>query len=273
MLCPPAQGEPGQTPEEAGALIPIKDDIASRIKPVVLLALIGANAAVWLYEVNLSGWDLMQMYYTWGLIPGLLTDPVTSSHLTAWEKVRPFLTSMFMHGSWMHIIGNMWFLWIFGDNVEDYLGHGRFLAFYLVTGLAAAGVHLLTNAGAFVPTVGASGAISGVLGGYLVLYPTARVLAYIPLGFFLYPVVLPAPLFLGFWFLLQFFSGTVSLLAGASSGGGVAWWAHVGGFVAGMLLVHVFGIGCTKCQREDRSSWARPRYVVRPRGRSGWGGW
>jgi membrane associated rhomboid family serine protease len=145
-------------------------------------------------------------------------------------------TTMFLHGGWMHLLGNMWYLWIFGDNVEDRLGHGRFFLLYLLAGLGGSLLHLIFNWGTAVPAIGASGAIAGVLGAYLRLYPHARILTFFPpLGIFgLWQV--PAIVWLGFWFLLQFFTGTQSL---ASGGGGVAWWAHVGGFVAGLVLVDV----------------------------------
>jgi membrane associated rhomboid family serine protease len=145
------------------------------------------------------------------------------------------LTCIFLHGGWMHILGNMWFLHIFGDNVEDRLGHVGYLFFYLLAGLAASLVHLLSGPNSTIPTVGASGAIAGVMGGYFVLYPHSRVLAVVPIVIFIQILVLPAPLFLGVWFLLQFFQGSFSI--GDMEAGGVAWWAHVGGFVAGVVMV------------------------------------
>jgi membrane associated rhomboid family serine protease len=145
------------------------------------------------------------------------------------------LSSMFLHGGWMHIIGNMWSLWIFGDNVEDRMGRGGFLLFYLLSGLAAGAVHVVTNPASRVPTVGASGAIAGVMGAYLLLFPHASVVTMVPIFFFLQVVEIPAVFFLGFWFLSQLFSGTLSLAAAGPQAAGVAWWAHIGGFVVGFL--------------------------------------
>jgi membrane associated rhomboid family serine protease len=144
------------------------------------------------------------------------------------------LTCIFLHGGWMHFLGNMWFLYIFGDNVEDRFGHLGFGLFYLLCGVGASAAHLLTNRGSAVPTIGASGAIAAVMGAYFVLYPRARVLTVVPIFYFLEMIVLPAPLFLGVWFVIQFFQGAFAISAAASTG--VAWWAHVGGFVAGMVL-------------------------------------
>src|SRR5256712_3552881 len=148
------------------------------------------------------------------------------------------LTSMFMHGGWFHVLGNMWFLWVFGNNIEDSMGHGRFVVFYLVCGAAAAAAQALADSHSVVPMVGASGAISGVLGGYLLLYPRVRVHTLITLGFFITTVALPAYVILGYWFLLQLLMGTVGALSRAQ--GGVAFWAHVGGFVAGVVLIKLF---------------------------------
>jgi membrane associated rhomboid family serine protease len=144
---------------------------------------------------------------------------------------------MFLHGSWMHLLGNMWFLWIFGNNVEDSMGRLRFVVFYLLTGLAAASGQVLTSPDSPIPMVGASGAISGVMGAYLLLYPRVRVFAFVPIGFFLTSVALPAWVMLGYWFVIQFVSGVVSV---GGEGGGVAFWAHVGGFLAGVVLVKLF---------------------------------
>jgi membrane associated rhomboid family serine protease len=152
--------------------------------------------------------------------------------------VLPFFTSMFLHGSWMHVIGNMWFLYIFGDNVEDYLGHFKYLAFYILTGLIAMVTQVAINMHSTLPTVGASGAIAGVLGAYFVLYPRARVLTW----FFVFVMWVPASIILGYWFVLNFLSGTATALAVQGQNmGGVAFWAHVGGFISGALLVKVFG--------------------------------
>ena len=158
---------------------------------------------------------------------------------------------MFLHGGWLHLIGNMWYLWIFGDNIEDRLGHFAYLIFYLLCGLGAGIVHTILNAGTEIPSVGASGAIAGVLGAYVVSYPFARVLTLVPIFVFLQVIEIPALLVLGFWFVMQFLSGTASLAVAGGNAGGVAWWAHVGGFVIGMILVGLF-------PRKDR-----PRYEWR----------
>ena len=154
--------------------------------------------------------------------------------------VIPFLTSMFLHAGWLHVIGNMWYLWIFGDNIEDRLGHFTFLIFYLLCGLGAGIVHTILNAKTVIPSVGASGAIAGVLGAYVISYPFARVLTLVPVFVFMQVIEIPALIVLGFWFVMQFLSGTASLAMRSASEGGVAWWAHVGGFVIGMMLIGLF---------------------------------
>lgn len=221
-------------------MFPLRDDIDTQRTPWITWALIAANVAVFLWELTLGG-HLNDMFYNLGLVPAFYSDPQLSMDMTTAERLRPFVTSMFLHGGWTHVIGNVWMLWIFGDNVEDYLGHVRFVIFYLGAGVIAAVVHLVTNWGSTAPTVGASGAIAGVMGAYFVLYPRARVLAVVPLFIILWPVVLPAVLFIGLWFVLQFLNGTSSLVAGMD--GGVAWWAHIGGFVGGILLLGPLGLG------------------------------
>jgi rhomboid family protein len=155
---------------------------------------------------------------------------------------------MFLHGGWLHLIGNMWYLWIFGDNIEDRLGHFSYLIFYLLCGLGAGVVHTILNYDVRVPSIGASGAIAGVLGAYLVSYPGARILTLIPIFIFMQIIEIPAVIVLGFWFIMQFLSGTASLASATANAGGVAWWAHVGGFVIGMILVGLF-------PRRDRSRY------------------
>ena len=235
-------------------MFPIRDDIAAERTPYVNYAIILINIGVFFYELSL-GSHLSSELYRLGLVPAFYSDPQLAVDMTTAERIEPFFTSMFVHGGWMHIIGNLWVLWIFGDNVEDYLGHARYVAFYLLCGVAAAGVHLYTNYGSTMPTVGASGAIAGVMGAYVVLYPRARVLALVPLVFILWPLVLPAVVFIGIWFLLQFWSG-ISLVHGM--GDGVAWWAHVGGFIAGILLLLPFGWGRTR-RSHLPTDWAARR--------------
>jgi membrane associated rhomboid family serine protease len=212
-------------------MIPLRDTIPSYRFPIVTVGVIGVNVLVFLMEINLSPAALEHFFQTWGIVPLRFTHPRFQSA----GNYLTLLSSMFMHGGWMHIIGNMWSLWIFGDNVEDRMGRSAFLLFYLLSGLAAGAIHVVTNSASTVPTVGASGAIAGVMGAYLLLFPHSTVMALVPVFVFLHVVEVPAVLFLGFWFLLQLFSGTLSLAAAGTQAGGVAWWAHIGGFVVGFL--------------------------------------
>ncbi len=210
-------------------MIPLRDTIPSSRFPLVTLCLIGVNVLAFLAEINLNPGALDQFFQHWGIVPLRFTHPrLPANYFT-------LLSSMFIHGGWMHIIGNMWSLWIFGDNVEDRLGRAGFFLFYMLSGLAAGAVHIVTNPVSTVPTVGASGAIAGVMGAYLLLFPRATVVTLIPIFFFIQIVEIPAVFFLGFWFLAQLFSGTLSLTAGVQQAGGVAWWAHIGGFMVGFL--------------------------------------
>jgi membrane associated rhomboid family serine protease len=209
-------------------MIPLRDIIPSRTTPVVTIALIAINVLVFLYELSLGrAVDAFTLY--WGLVPAAFS----------WVAV---LTSMFLHGGIMHVAGNMLYLWIFGDNVEDRMGHGRFLVFYLLCGTAAALAQTITQPDSVVPMVGASGAIAGVMGAYFVLYPKSRIVTLIPLFFIFQVVEVPAILFLGIWFLMQFINGLGSIVtvAAGQSAGGIAFWAHVAGFVAGISGVVVF---------------------------------
>src|SRR6185436_16968177 len=225
-------------------MLPLRDDIPASRFPGVTVTLIVLNVIVFLQELML-GSRLDDALLTWAIIPARYTNGSVATHFSLVEQALPFFTSMFLHGGWIHLIGNMWILWIFGDNVEDRLGHGRFLILYLLSGIAAAGLHIITNAGSTMPTIGASGAVAGVMGAYMRFFPHARVHTVIP-PFVFGPIFdLPAVLFLGWWLLLQFFNGALSL-AGPEGYGGVAWWAHVGGFIFGMIMA-------------GRKS-ARPRY-------------
>src|SRR5258705_4175333 len=208
-------------------MIPLRDIIPSRTTPVVTIALIVVNVLVFLYELSLGrGVDAFTLY--WGLVPAAFS----------WVTV---LTSMFLHGGILHVAGNMLYLWIFGDNVEDRMGHGRFLVFYLLCGVAAALAQTITEPHSLVPMVGASGAIAGVMGAYFVLYPKSRIVTLVPLFFFFQIIEVPAILFLGIWFLMQFVSGLGSIVTvAARSTGGVAFMAHVAGFVSGVIGVFVF---------------------------------
>jgi membrane associated rhomboid family serine protease len=216
-------------------MIPLRDSIPSKSWPVVTYLLIGLNVWVFIYELAL-GPHLESFIGTWGFVPADFFALAGVPEATT-ERYLPLLTSMFLHGGLLHLIGNMLYLWIFGDNVEDRVGHLRFLLFYLSAGLGAALCHAYLHPESTIPTVGASGAISGVLGGYLLLFPHARVLTLVPIVFIFVQIVeVPAVLYLGFWFLMQLVAGTLAF-ALADAAGGVAWWAHVGGFMVGLILV------------------------------------
>src|SRR5438067_3507572 len=207
-------------------MIPLRDIIPSRTVPYITITIIALNALAWLFEVSLSPEVLEQFLRIYGVVPADFTAPT-------------LITSMFLHGSWMHVIGNMWYLWIFGDNVEDRLGHGRFIAFYVLCGIAAAIGQTVMAPQSLLPMVGASGAIAGVMGAYFVLYPRSRVLTLIPLFIFIRIVELPAIVLLGFWFLMQLFSAGAIATTANSANGGVAFMAHVAGFLAGVIAVFV----------------------------------
>jgi hypothetical protein len=220
-------------------MLPLKDDQPSYSTPYVNWFMIGLNILIFLFQATLDPRSSKLLAEQFGEVPSHLAAFVAGSHrYTLPQVVLPFFTSMFLHGGWAHVLGNMWFLYIFGDNVEDYLGHFKYLVFYLISGLIAMGTQVAIYPHSNVPTIGASGAIAGVLGAYFVLYPRARVLTW----FFVFIVYIPAWFVLGEWFVMQFLSGTASLSM-AQTGrelGGVAFWAHVGGFVAGMLMIKLF---------------------------------
>jgi membrane associated rhomboid family serine protease len=221
-------------------MIPIQDTIHSRNPPLAVYALIGLNVLVFAFELTLPHGDLDQLFYILGIVPARYTHPQWAEQVGfPIDNYWPFLTSMFLHGGWAHIIGNMWTLWIFGDNIEDRMGPLRFTLFYLICGLIAGVVHWFTNPHSIIPTVGASGAIAGILGAYLVLYPRARIVVLIPIFFYPLFFEVPAVTYLLFWALSQLYSGALAL-AGPGEVGGVAWWAHVGGFTAGFLLHPLF---------------------------------
>jgi membrane associated rhomboid family serine protease len=226
-------------------VIPLRDDVPSRTTPLVNVTLIVINVLAFLYQL-LLGPALMPFLREFAVVPALYFREVmvTSGggirEVTPVDLTVPLFTSMFLHGGWLHLGGNMLYLWIFGDNVEDRMGHFRYLVFYLMCGVAASAGHIWSNPASRVPSLGASGAIAGVLGAYFLLYPKARVVALLPLGFFTQLVQLPALFFLGWWFVQQFFYGLLSLGVQSAQTGGVAWWAHIGGFAAGAVLVWVF---------------------------------
>ncbi len=252
-------------------MIPLRDNIPSRTTPVVNYALIAACALVFLLQ--LSQPELIERF---GMIPARVQDPAQSIMVADVEQIRTpwgvelrevrrpaepaavppwltLLTCIFLHGGWLHFLGNVWFLYIFGDNVEDRFGHGRYLLLYLGFGVAASLAHYATAPDSTVPTIGASGAIAGVMGAYFYLYPHAKVMALVPFFVFFEMLVLPAVVFLGLWFVLQLLPATLAF--GSAEGGGVAWWAHIGGFVAGLGVAALMG----------RRHTLRPRVeVVRP---------
>lgn len=241
-------------------VFPLKDLNPTERFPFVTVAIIAANAIVFIYELTL-GQGLDSFVAAFGMVPYEITHatdlvgsvgelPIVHASGPAFVPLT-ILTSMFMHGGFFHIAGNMLYLWVFGNNIEDLLGPFKFLVFYLLCGLAAAGAHILTDPNSMVPTVGASGAISGVLGAYLIVHPRAKVLTLVFLGIFIRPMLFPAGLILVLWFVLQIFSGVASLSTGIQ-GGGVAWFAHIGGFVAGLVLV--------KLMAGQRLRWLKRRY-------------
>jgi membrane associated rhomboid family serine protease len=231
-------------------MFPYRDDNPTLATPVVTYALILLNVAVWVLVQGMGAEPyLSKSVCELGLIPGEFLGRLPSGYavpmsesttcvMDADQEWFAPVTSMFLHGGWFHLIGNMWFLWLFGNNVEDSQGHGRYAAFYLLSGLAAAAAQTLVNPSSPIPMVGASGAISGVMGAYVVLYPRVRIHMLVILGFFITRIAVPAFLMLGYWFLIQILGGLPGL--GQEEGGGVAFWAHAGGFIAGAVLISLF---------------------------------
>jgi len=231
-------------------MFPYKDENPTELTPVVTLSIIALNTLAWLFVQGMGAEEpLARSVCQLGLIPGAALGTVPAGTpvplgpgvvcmVPAAFHPWTILTSMFMHGGWFHIIGNMWFLWVFGNNIEDSMGHARFVVFYLLCGVAAAAAQMLVTPRSVVPMVGASGAISGVMGAYTLLYPRVRVHTLVTLGFFVTTVTLPAYVMLGYWFVLQLLMGAVGTLSPTE--GGVAVWAHVGGFLTGLLLVKLF---------------------------------
>jgi len=209
-------------------MIPLRDTQPSYSTPFVTIAIIVANVMVFLHQVSLEPYELNHFIARYAIVPDRF-------------QYIDLLSSAFMHGGWMHLIGNMWFLWIYGDNVEDVLGHGKYLAFYLLCAIAAGLVHVMLAPYSRVPTLGASGAIAGVMGAYLIKFPHSRIITLVPIFIFFTTMEIPAVIMLLYWFVLQVFSGVGSIGYSNVSGGGVAWFAHVGGFVAGMMLIYLMG--------------------------------
>ena len=233
-------------------MIPIRDDTPRYSTPYVTYFIIGLNVLVFLFELSVEAQGpraLSSLIQQFGVVPRHFLRAIGGHGASLPNLLLPIFTSMFLHAGWAHIIGNMWFLWIFGDNIEDHLGHFVFLLFYLVSGIAAAVLYILLDSSSNVPTLGASGAIAGVMGGYFVLYPRARVLTWFPPIFFFY---LPAWVMLGYWFVYQFLSGAAISAAGVQNMGGIAFWAHVGGFVAGMVLIKLLP---ERARRRRYAAW------------------
>jgi len=219
-------------------LIPLRDSARSRTFPYVNLGIIVVNFLAFFLELSLEQYQLNQFFYVFGVVPAEVLNNIFTG-----APVEPvllsFFTAMFLHGGWMHILGNMWYLWIFGDNIEDRLGHFRYLLFYLGVGVVAGIVHVMANPISTVPVVGASGAVAGILGAYFVLFPRSRILSLVPVIVFLTVLEVPALIFIGIWFLIQLFN-TIGSLGGTAST--VAWWAHVGGFIAGAVIIKLLNI-------------------------------
>ena len=216
-------------------MFPIRDTIPSKNYPVVNMTLIGINIAIFLYQLTL-GPNLDKFIYVYGLVPARYTVDYYAHYFSAGQQVLAFISFMFLHGGFMHLLGNMWMLYIFGDNVEDHLGPLRYIVFYLLCGIGSGVSHLLLNIGSNIPTIGASGAIAGVMGAYFLLHPRSKILTLIPIIFIPWFVEIPAFFFLGFWLFLQFLNAAGS----SGAGSGVAWWAHIGGFVFGMVFLKAF---------------------------------
>jgi membrane associated rhomboid family serine protease len=210
-------------------MIPLRDTQPSYSTPFVTVGIIVVNVLAFLYQLSLDPYSLNWFIAHYAIVPDRI-------------QYQDIVTSMFLHGGWMHLIGNMWFLWIYGDNVEDVLGHAKYLIFYILCGAGAAILHVLLNPYSRVPTLGASGAIAGVMGAYMIKFPHSRIITLVPIIIFFTTIEIPAILILAYWFVIQIFSGVGSIgYSNVSSGGGVAWFAHVGGFVAGIILIFVLG--------------------------------
>ena len=228
-------------------MFPLKDNISARTFPYVNIGLIVINSVFFIYQMS-YGPAVDQLIFTLGFIPARFIAQQGENLLNP-AGFLPVFSSMFLHANFVHLLSNMWMLWIFGDNVEDCMGHGRYLLFFLLCGIASVFAQTISNPQSAIPMVGASGAISGVLGAYIITYPNARILTLVPIVILFYIIELPAYFFLGFWFILQLIQGSLySINSHQTVGGGVAWWAHVGGFAAGVILLQVF-----RCK-----DWQRP---------------
>ena len=218
-------------------MIPIRDTIPSKNYPIVNTALIGINIVVFFIQMS-QGIELERFIYTYGLVPARFSMPYISSHFTFTQQLFSLISFMFLHGGFMHLVGNLWTLYIFGDNVEDRLGSFYYLVFYLLCGLVSGLFHLFLNFHSTVPTIGASGAIAGVMGAYFILYPHSKILTLIPIIFIPWFVEIPAVFYLGFWFIIQVFNAAFS----SAMASGIAWWAHIGGFIFGIVCLKLFNV-------------------------------
>ena len=236
-------------------MIPLKDDNPTTTTPFVTYAIIAVCVFVFILEIGSNSYNSGKLFYSYGLVPAVLTGKAElPSHLAALPAELTLLTSMFMHGGFMHLIGNMLYMWIFADNIEDEIGPVKFFIFYILAGIAAALTQVFMNTSSTIPIIGASGAIGGVLGAYIVNHPKAKVLVLIPLGFFTQIIKVPALFVLGFWFVLQFISSSLS----SSTCGGVAYGAHIGGFVFGVVAIlffNKFSLKTKPKQTNIRNPW------------------
>jgi membrane associated rhomboid family serine protease len=245
-------------------MIPLRDTTPTRNYPVVNTAIILINIAVYFLQLA-QGADINHFIYVYGLVPARYSLPQIADYFTTGQQVFSLLSFMFLHGGFWHILGNMWSLYIFGDNVEDHLGPFRYALFYLLCGIASGLSHLVLNLHSNLPTIGASGAIAGVMGAYFILHPKSKILTLIPIFFIPYFLNIPAYIFLGLWFLLQFISAAGS----QGVGGGIAWWAHIGGFVFGIIFLKLFSAlpetGLSRQMRQHTAKRKTPRLqVIRP---------
>ena len=236
-------------------MIPIRDNVPRVTRPMAVVAIIAVNALVFLYMESLGRVGQAEIFHLFGVVPARFFQPDWAAWAGYPETAGwPLVTYMFLHSGWLHVIMNMWMLWIFGDNIEDVTGHGWFVLFYLLCGLTAVGLHMFFEQGSSLPVVGASGAVAGVMGAYVVLYPHGRVLTLVPIVFIPLMFRIPASVFLGIWFVTQILSGLYSSAQGMEN---VAWWAHVGGFVAGIVLIRWFRRpgACRYCYNPDTKDY------------------
>ena len=232
-------------------MIPLKDSVFRRLFPLMTWTIICLNAAVFFLELHMPSEVLNEFVFTFGVVPARYAGAGPLSTIDYMDVI----TSMFIHGGWLHIIGNMWFFYLFGGSVGGRMGHWRFLIFYILCGVSAGATYIIFDPHSAIPSIGASGAIAGVMGVYILMFPKSRILTLIPIIFIPFFVEVPAIIFLGFWFLIQVMSETVSYFSATS--GGVAWWAHIGGFVAGMILMVPFRAKSRPHQPDELHNYAK----------------